>query len=547
MPQDTREEDGPDHGPDRDDAGELPQSNPRKKPFTPEILDKTVIAIPLLERLRKERGRRKRPAKPEVYPVIIDVNLEYTGRTVGGEDYATGRMAAKAQVRRLVKLAVEARGSGAPQGLNESKSELSPQYYFGRLEGPVIEELVRLDGARRGDGDEAPVGAIYRIWPDFEVRTLITRSVSTVKADAARSAFSAQGEGVLWAVMDSGIDGAHPHFAKHDNLMLGPDAPSRDSAILHRDFTALDAASESPLTDAFGHGTHVAGIIAGETAGTAEKPVRAVTRLRDERGNITYDVTSLPAVAGMAPRCRLLSLKVLDDAGDGLASNLIAAIAYIQEINGHGRRIRIHGVNMSVGYDFEPEWFACGQSPLCVEVNRLVRSGVVVVVAAGNTGYGWTQSQAKGAVAAGQDLTINDPGNAELAITVGSTHRDMPHIYGVSYFSSKGPTGDGRLKPDLVAPGEKILSCAAGQRREEIRKKLKGKADDCEYREESGTSMAAPHVSGVVACFLSIRGEFIGNPEAVKEIFLSTATDLKRDRYFQGRGLVDLMRAIQSV
>ena len=67
-----------------------------------------------------------------------------------------------------------------------------------------------------------------------------------------------------------------------------------------------------------------------------------------------------------------------------------------------------------------------------------------------------------GPVAGRPRLTINDPGNAELAITVGSTHRDMPHIYGVSYFSSKGPTGDGRIKPDLVAPGEKIISCAVG-------------------------------------------------------------------------------------
>ena len=64
------------------------------------------------------------------------------------------------------------------------------------------------------------------------------------------------------------------------------------------------------------------------------------------------------------------------------------------ELNGHGRRLRVHGVNLSVGYDFEPEWFACGQSPLCVEVDRLVRSGVVVVVAAGNTGYGYVQTRA---------------------------------------------------------------------------------------------------------------------------------------------------------
>ena len=245
----------------------------------------------------------------------------------------------------------------------------------------------------------------------------------------------------------------------------------------------------------------------------------------------------------MAPKCKLLSLKVLDENGDGLASNLIAAIAMIQEINGYGRRLLIHGVNLSVGYDFDPEWFACGQSPLCVEVDRLVRSGVVVVAAAGNTGYGVAQSQFRGVIAAGMDLTINDPGNAELAITVGSTHKEMPHVYGVSYFSSKGPTGDGRLKPDLVAPGEKIVSCAAGKQRQEIPKE----AGDCQYLEQSGTSMAAPHVSGVIASFLSIRREFIGKPERVKEIFLDTATDLKRERYFQGHGLVDLMRAIQSV
>jgi subtilisin family serine protease len=140
-------------------------------------------------------------------------------------------------------------------------------------------------------------------------------------------------------------------------------------------------------------------------------------------------------------------------------------------------------------------------------------------------------------------MTINDPGNAELAITVGSTHRDMPHVYGVSYFSSKGPTGDGRLKPDLLAPGEKILSCAAGRKLEAAR----NKEGECDYAEDSGTSMAAPHVSGVIAAFLSIRREFIGRPERVKEIFLSTATDLNREVAFQGRGLVDLMRAIQAV
>jgi hypothetical protein len=59
--------------------------------------------------------------------------------------------------------------------------------------------------------------------------------------------------------------------------------------------------------------------------------------------------------------------------------------------------------------------------------------------------------------------------------------------------------------------------------------------------------MAAPHVSGVIAAFLSVRREFLGQPDAVKRVFTATATDLKRDRYFQGHGLIDLMRAIQSV
>ena len=144
------------------------------------------------------------------------------------------------------------------------------------------------------------------------------------------------------------------------------------------------------------------------------------------------------------------------------------------------------------------------------------------------------------------DLTINDPGNADPAITVGSTHRDMPHRYGVSYFSSKGPTGDGRAKPDVVAPGERILSCAAGA----IRDKILAKPDitpPIHYVEHSGTSMSAAHVSGVIAAFLSIRPEFVGRPEEVKRIFTATATDLGRVASFQGSGLIDVMRAIQSV
>lgn len=499
---------------------------------------------------------------PTLYELIIDLNLEYPGgqpKTPPLEGkYEAGRKGAREWVKDNVSLAKQQIGVGDDdhQRVKLRKSETSQQYLFARLEARVLQKLVALDAGNSrmmAEQESTRLGrrvdstryrAIFRVWPDFEVSGLITKTIATVKADAAQRAFSASGAGITWAVMDSGIHGDHPHFAKHENIAaVNPE--------WHRDFTAETESDEKPLVDENGHGTHVAGIIAGEqvaepqVAGASAPPdkLRAVVRYRQETGEIVAQGMPLDRINGMAPKCRLVSLKVLDRYGKGAVSNLIAALTHIQELNGYGRRLLIHGVNMSLGYNFEPEWFACGQSPLCVEVDRLVKSGVVVVVAAGNTGYGFFKSSI-GSTSAGMDVTINDPGNADMAITVGSTHRDMPHVYGVSYFSSKGPTGDGRLKPDLVAPGEKIISCAA----KDSKLKIDGAGTEpCEYVETSGTSMAAPHVSGVIAAFLSVRSEFIGRPEKVKSIFVSTATDLNRDRYFQGAGLVDLMRAIQSV
>lgn len=592
------------------------------RPFTPDVLDKTVIAVPLLDILDKdeEAARQKKTTggQPERHPIIIDLNLEFPGGRKGAREEVL-----KSLIPRALK---NVNALSEPPRIDEKKSELSQQYLFGEMEAAVIREVVRLDTedepAGVSDSSQRVGGrrAIYRIWPDFEFEALTTRSISTVKADAARNAFGALGEGIVWAVIDSGIDGSHPHFLKHKNLELtGLGIEGEETSLQHRDFTRIDSGPHTALQDRYGHGTHVAGIIAGETILREDlednkgiKHVEAITAeisYRDQAGKTITKPISPPIkiISGMAPKCKLLSLKVLDDKGTdpgrespkGRSSNIIAAIEYIQEINGYGRRLFVHGVNMSVGYEFEPKWFACGQSPLCVEVDRLVRSGVVVVVASGNTGYGITQITATKSVASGLDLSINDPGNADLAITVGSTHREMPHVYGVSYFSSKGPTGDGRLKPDLIAPGEKIISCDSDQRREArglntaanmtaasaqaispdvsnpestaseaaMRERTSGRAASDSagtptassdgkltrtkvyalYREDSGTSMAAPHVSGAIASFLSVRREFIGQADRVKEIFLSTATDLRRDRYFQGHGLVDLMRAVQSV
>jgi subtilisin family serine protease len=147
--------------------------------------------------------------------------------------------------------------------------------------------------------------------------------------------------------------------------------------------------------------------------------------------------------------------------------------------------------------------------------------------------------------------SITDPGNANRAITVGATHRDRPHTMGVAYLSSKGPTLDGRLKPDVVAPGVRITSCATGRFRAGIpalpADPPRGKVRSACYAEDSGTSMAAPHVSGAIAALLSTRPEFIGRPDEVKQLITSTAISLGRDRFFEGNGLIDIMGALARI
>jgi subtilisin family serine protease len=156
---------------------------------------------------------------------------------------------------------------------------------------------------------------------------------------------------------------------------------------------------------------------------------------------------------------------------------------------------------------------------------------VVVVTAAGNRGFNKLANPDAGATGDYRFISITDPGNADSVITVGSTHRFMPHNYGVSYFSSRGPTGDGRTKPDLVAPGERIDSCSPGG----------------DYETMDGTSMAAPHVSGAAALLIGRHRELVGQPRRVKEILVKSATDLGREPRFQGGGMLDVLRAIQSV
>jgi len=360
--------------------------------------------------------------------------------------------------------------------------------------------------------------AVYQIWRDEQCTTHILSSADAIKASACWRTFEARGKGITWGILDTGIRSDHPHFQQFATI----------DQQLSRNFS-----NSASLEDSNGHGTHVAGIVAGARCiPTPAAPVKAAIQIESQLGNSVIDLPGYPS--GMAPLAKLVNLKVLDDDGSGSASNCIMALEYVRKLNTSGRNIRVDGINMSLGYPFDPRWYGCGKSPLCQEVTRTVNSGCVVVISCGNSGYGVTRLNSGEQVPTWIALSITDPANTDNAIAVGSTHKSQPHAYGVSYFSSKGPTGDGRMKPDLVAPGEKVISCSI-------------QLDQYEYEERSGTSMAAPHVSGAIAAFLSAHTEFRGDPEKVKDIFLKTATDLGRAPNFQGAGFVDLMRAIMSV
>ncbi|WP_051670462.1 S8 family peptidase [Bryobacter aggregatus] len=467
-------------------------------------LMRAVITEPLLSNVKKETKKR--------HNIIVALN----------EQYPDGIDAAREQVL------------GVLRDFDPKANGSHPSYVFANLTGEQILQLAKDYAAYLTQANQRWASPIYRIWEDPAIHACVTKSIATVKADAAHQSFRALGGDITFAVLDSGIDGTHPHFKD----VIGP---------VERKLSSDFLADRDHYTDEFGHGTHVAGIISGSYTPKEPEAVVAVESMVEGSDDTEVHLEKLTGISGIAPQTRLVSLKILDREGVGKTSEVLLAIEFIQKTNQYGRRLRIHGVNLSVGYEFNPRWFGCGQSPLCVEVNRLVKAGVVVVVAAGNSGF-----SALGLTTAGTNelgyraLSINDPGNAELAITVGATHRDMPHTYGVSFFSSRGPTGDGRCKPDLVAPGEKIVSCAAGSFREGYAAKL-GKKQKVLYLDQSGTSMAAPHVSGAIAAFLSVRREFIGKPENVKELFLQTAVNLNRDRSFQGHGLLDLLKALQSI
>lgn len=432
---------------------------------------------------------------------------------------------------------------------------------------PVVQRLAEafepILTPKRGKATVAP--KIWQISLNRKALPALDRSVPAVKGDAARTLFNVNCSKINWAVLDSGIDGSHPVFNDNNGdsriiksfdfsnireiVSLDNDNPKTPEfkerlknllkASLKNPLTAKqatenlqelaqDAANDRPIhwelveplieiksttEPKGGHGTHVAGII-GANSGKNSNKKKISESFAD----------------GMCPDINFYDFRVLAKTLEDTEFAIIAALQYLRYLNDRHTYLTIHGANMSLSIPHDVRNFACGRTPICNESERLVESGVVVVAAAGNLGYQSFETK-DGSYEGYTAFSITDPGNADGVITVGATHRYKPHTYGVSFFSSRGPTGDGRLKPDLVAPGERIESCLP-----------KG-----EWGELDGTSMAAPHVSGAAAMLLARYDELIGEPRRIKNILCESATDLGRERSFQGHGMLDVLRAFQSI
>jgi hypothetical protein len=395
----------------------------------------------------------------------------------------------------------------------------------------------------------------------------LSKSIPAVKADAAHTLFKVDCSEIAWAVIDSGIDGTHPAFGDRVKrsfdfknfrrivslsnskqavrasniaaLQADPtwaalkDPPKDPDTDLKR--LADDARNRGPihweLVEKFveikpdtkpptNHGTHVAGII-----GASKEAAKAVA------GKEKSDFAD-----GMCPDIQLYDFRVLGREIKDAEFAIIAALQFIRYLNDRDNFITIHGANLSLSIPHDVRNFACGRTPICNECEHLIETGVVVVTAAGNHGYKSFETK-EGSYDSYAAFSITDPGNADGVITVGATHRFWPHTYGVSFFSSRGPTGDGRLKPDLVAPGERIRAPLSGG---------DPKAGG-EWGDLDGTSMAAPHVSGAAAMLMARYSELIGQPRRIKRILCENATDLGRERSFQGHGMLDVLRAFQSI
>jgi serine protease AprX len=305
----------------------------------------------------------------------------------------------------------------------------------------------------------AETPGVFRVERDFPVQATMDAADRDFGTEAARQVFNVTGQGVEICIVDTGVDATHEQLDSKTSL----GSPSIDF------FDAVSGLT-TPYDD-HGHGTHVASIAVGDGTGGSQ----AAT------------------FGGVAPGASLSVAKVLNAQGSGTAGQVIAGIDWCAD------RPSVRVISMSLGSSVASD----GQDAISQSVNRaVVEKGKVVVVAAGNSGDG--------------PSTVGSPGAAAQAITVGAVaewsappgapnHSDGVYL---PFFSSRGPTLDGRVKPDVTAPGVTITAA---------------QAETNGYVTFSGTSMATPFVSGTVA--LGLQGHPTWTPDEVRSAIEGTTQD----------------------
>jgi subtilisin family serine protease len=302
---------------------------------------------------------------------------------------------------------------------------------------------------------------VDRIWPDLRVHACLDVSVPLIRAPNAWQD-EYVGTGVRIAVLDTGIDPEHPDFA------------GRIASVA--DFTG------EGIADGNGHGTHMAGIAAGDGAASGGQYM------------------------GVAPGSQLYIAKVLDNQGSAFMSDVMVGIDWAV-------KQQVHVINLSLSGPPPGD----GNDPLSDACDLAVEHGFVVCVAAGNSGPSAS--------------TIGPPGCARQVITAGASTDDDTLLEA----SSRGPTADGRVKPDVLFPGAGIISCRAADT-------CLGNALNSVYTEASGTSMAAAHASGTAALLLEAEPEL--TPSEIKHLIMEGATDLGLEENIGGSGRGDAYAAL---
>ncbi len=356
-----------------------------------------------------------------------------------------------------------------------------------KLGGTVSRQLRLVHGA----AISVPIRSLLQLASDPRVTFLSVDHPMQVADDLTNDATGVAaawnagytGAGVGVAVIDSGINDSHP------DLWNSSETTSR--VVYHEDFTGTPTTnSNGAKYDLYGHGTHVAGIIGGN------------------------GYLSGGQYEGVAPGVSLVDLRALDENGAGTDSTVIAAI---EEAIALQNTYNIRVINLSLGRGIFESYT---QDPLCQAVESAWKSGIAVVVAAGNYG----RLSVDGSNGYG---TITAPGNDPFVITVGATKANgspSASAETLASYSSKGPTTyDHVVKPDLVAPGNDVVSLSAPGATLETEfpaELVTGTDGNNDYFTLSGTSMATPAVVGAVALMLQEQSTL--TPDQVKARLMKT-------------------------